>query len=317
VDLPELDVLLVEWRFPIFGRNCCSWEGAPCFPSDAKSGQPMMASGYADKKIELQPDLFRQYEILRYYKERGTKLIFWDLDHKLLGHDEITWSPDAVFETSKKPLHLVTRRTSVEFPTIVADLMQHPTLEADENRKLVYIGSRYERDDVITKWLKPVSDSFPGQVEFWGNWMRTVEECKKLWPNVSYNDRITMADFRRVYGSAVACPILAKQSYLETGFITPRPWEALMFGTIPVGLGSHLGISSYVQPGLIAGDGWDMIEVVKTLTGLPLKERDRIRRENVEQIEHMDARYFVDRIEDVANDVVDMGEDLLIEKEGA
>jgi hypothetical protein len=115
----------------------------------------------------------------------------------------------------------------------------------------------------------------------------------------------------------VACPILAKQSYLETGFITPRPWEALMFGTIPVGLGSHLGISSYVQPGLIAGDGWDMIEVVKTLTGLPLKERDRIRRENVEQIEHMDARYFVDRIEDVANDVVDMGEDLLIEKEGA
>jgi hypothetical protein len=195
--------------------------------------------------------------------------------------------------------------------------MQHPTLPAQEDRKLVYIGSRYERDEVITKWLKPTSDSFPQQVEFWGNWMRTVEECKKLWPNVSYHDRITMSDFREVYGTAVACPILAKQSYLETGFITPRPWEALMFGTIPVGLGSHLGISDYVQPGLIAGDGWDMIEVVKTLTGLPLKERDRIRRENVEQIEHMDARYFVDRIEDVANEVVDMGEDLRIEKEGA
>ena len=314
VDLPELDLLLVEWRFPIFGRNCHSWEGAPCFPSRwYKTGYD--GKGSLEGEV-LQPDLFRQYQLLKHYKERGTKIIFWDLDHKVLKHDEEYWKPDAVFETSKRPLHLHTKRTSVEFPIVVADLMQHPTLPGDPLRKLVYIGSRYERDDVITEWLKPISDAYPQQVEFWGNWTNSLDECKKLWPNVSFNGRITMSDFHRVYGTAIACPILAKKSYLETGFITPRPWEALMFGTIPVGLGSHLGVSDYVLPGFVAGDGRDMIEVVETLTGLSVENRDHLRRENVEWIEPMDVRYFVDKMEDVVDEVVDMGEDLR-KKQGA
>jgi hypothetical protein len=315
--LPELDVLLLEWRFPIFGRNCCSWEGAPCFPSGAKTGQPIMASGYADTKIELQPDLFRQYELLRYYKERGTKIIFWDLDHKVDLHSEEYWKPDAVFETSARPLHLHTPRTRVEFPTVVEDLLQFPTLDADRERKSVYIGSRYERDDVITEWLKPLSDAYPNQVEFWGNWLKTVDECRKLWPNVSYNDRITTKDFRKVYGTAGSVPLLGKKSYLQAGFVTPRPWEALIFGSIPVGLGSHLGIERYVLSGLIAGDGNDMIEVAESLCGISQKERHLLREENANQLSFMDARHFVDKIEDVANEVVDLGEDLRIEKEGA
>jgi hypothetical protein len=114
---------------------------------------------------------------------------------------------------------------------------------------------------------------------------------------VSYNDRCTTKDFRRIYGTAGACPLLAKRSYLETGFITPRPWEALLFGTLPVGLGTAKGIEQYTQ--FIAHDPTDMIEVAETLCGADLKTRDEYRKANVEMLEFMDARHFVDKVEGV------------------
>lgn len=295
--LPELDLLLVEWRFPIFGRNCNSWEGQPVFPSDWTHGEHREVRPDGQEEI-LQPDLLRQYQILRHYKQKKTKIVFWDLDHKLRTNEEAYWKPDAILETSHSPLKLFKERTRVEPPIITADLLQHPTLPPDPNRKAVYIGSRYERDDVITKWLRPLSESYPGSVEFHGNWLKTVDECRKLWPNISYNPRCTVQDFRRIYGTAASCPLLAKQSYLDSGFITPRPWEALMFGTIPIGLGAAKGIEQYVE--FCAHDGTDMIEVAELLAGLDVKERDRIRKENVARLEFMDARFFVDTLEKVA-----------------
>jgi hypothetical protein len=299
---PELDILFVEWRFPIFGRNCHSWEGAPCFPSR------WYETGYDGKgSLEgevLQPDLFRQSQLLKHYKERGTKIVFWDLDHKLLPHDEEYWRPDAIFETSVQPRLQMMRRTRVEFPTVVEDLLEHRTLACNPMKKLVYIGSRYERDDVITEWIKPVSDFFPGQVEFWGNWLKTVDECRKLWPNVSYNDRITTRDFRRVYGDAVAVPLLSKRSYMETGFVTPRPWEALLFGTIPIGLCGHRGIEDYCYT--IAHDPETLIDIVDDMCQWTVREREIIREQMVINLQHMDVSRFVDKIEDVANGSVEL-----------
>lgn len=314
-ELPELDVLLFEWRFPIFGRNCCSWEGQPCFPSSAKSGQPIMANGYSDKPIELQPDLFRQYELLRHYRAKNTKIIIMDLDHKLKADEEDYYQPHAIFEPSARPFVGPTGpRVRVDFPFVVEDLLQFPTVAANPDRKSVYIGSRYERDDVITKWLKPLSDAYPGQVEFWGNWLKTIDDCKKLWPNVSYNDRITAKDFRRVYADASSVPLLGKQSFLDNGLVTLRPMEALLFGSIPVGLRSHLGIDKYVLPGFVAGDGHDMIEVVEVLAGMSLKARDEARRENVEQLSFIDASHFIDKVEDVANGVLAVDDDQIIQE---
>jgi len=278
-ELPDLDVVLIEWRFPIPGRNC-----------DIDPESP----GY-------QPDLDRQYEILNHFKAKGTKIILWDLDHKLDGEDEMLWSPDAVFETSACPLDLWCKRTRVEPPIIVDDLLQFDTLPQNKGRKMVYVGSRYERDEIIEKWIKPASDYWPFEIEFWGNWTRepNLTECREKWPSILYNRRITMRDFKMIYGTAVSCPLLGKQSYFDSGFITPRPWEALMFGTIPVGLSPHVGVSDYCM--FTAEDPTDLIDIVDYLSHIDLKERDEIRRKNVEKIRFMDASNFVDLIEDVAN----------------
>ena len=93
--LPELDVLILEWRFRIPGRNC---------PSD---------NVMSTHDVYSQPDLDRQVELLRHYRERNTKIIIWDLDHKLLPLEEAYWQPDAIFETSVSPPFPGVRRTPV------------------------------------------------------------------------------------------------------------------------------------------------------------------------------------------------------------
>lgn len=278
IDLPELDVLLLEWRFPIPGRNCLEDAGKP---------------GY-------QPDLQRQHQLLRHYSGTKTKVIIWDLDHKVTRLDEEYWTPDAILETSVKPLQQAMVRRRVEFPTLTAELLQHETIQADPMRKLVYVGSRYERDDVITEYVKPASDAYPGQVEFHGNWLNSLEACRELWPNVSFNGRITTNDFWDVYSTAVACPLLAKRSYIETGFITPRPWEAVLFGTIPVGIRQMRGIGRYVTHSVGSGD--EMVELLYELSQLTLKERDILRQECAHKLSFMDARHFIDVIEEVADE---------------
>ena len=108
-----------------------------------------------------------------------------------------------------------------------------------------------------------------------------------------------MNDFKEVYSTAVACPILAKKSYLESGFITPRPWEALIFGTIPIGLSSHTGIEDYVM--LKAENAEDMGHKLYEMSIWSKERRDYIRKENIEKIRFMDVSNFVNKIEDVLN----------------
>lgn len=289
---PELDVLLLEWRFPIDGRNVDVMYGV------FDNGEQV----YSYDKLRHQPDFYRQLDLLRHYSGTKTKIIVWDLDHKLETRSEEDWNFDAIFETSVQPKHQFIKRTSVEFPTIVADMLEYTTLSSREEKKLVYVGSRYERDDVITEWINPTANAFPGQVQFYGNWLKSVDQCRELWPHVKYMDRITTNGFREAYGRAVACPLLAKRSYLKTGFITPRPYEALIFGTLPVGLKGHLGIEKYVLPEHIAESGEHMVELVKEMSTYNVDMRRKKRRENADKLEFMDAKYFVDKIEEVVNE---------------
>lgn len=278
---PELDVVLIEWRWPIPDRNCV-------MNSD---GSWFVPNG-------MQTDLLRQWELIRHYQKTKTPIVLWDLDHKLTYRDEQTVKPAAVFETSVNLMSTYVVRTRVEPPTVVADLLQHKTLPVDPLRKMAYVGSRYERDDVISEWIEPVSDQFPGQVEFWGKW----DGADKLWKNVKYMGRIGMRDFMKAYGTAACCPLLAKRSYMKSGFISPRPWEALLFGTLPVGLSCHAAAWRYTN-GIFACDAADLSEITQWFAGMTLQERHIKREELAHDLKHMDVSHFVDSIEDVVNGI--------------
>jgi hypothetical protein len=235
----DLDVLLLEWRFPIPGRNCKMNPTSPDF----------------------QPDLFIQDVLVRTYSNTKTKIIIFDLDYKLTKEDEEKVKPYCVFETSNNPKKLFSPRLSVEIPFDFRHMSEFDIFEAKNN--LVYIGNRYERDRLVEKYLVPLSQEEKVAVDLYGNWIESGRDSKERWPFFNYNPRIMMTSFRKAYAYSGATLLLAKDEYLERGFMTARILESLFFGTIPIGIKEFYSIEKYLPPELIANDASDISEIIQ------------------------------------------------------
>ena len=273
---PELDLVLIEWRWPIPGRNT---------PADA--GRP-----------DYQRDLERQTEVLRHYLDLGVPVVVWDLDHKLRSEDLIRWQGiSGVIETSVSP-RPETGAVRVEPPFIVADLLQHDIDERMPTHHLGYVGSRYERDEEVDRWILPVTPAGTHRAKFWGKWEPEAEVAER-WPGITFAGRIGVRGFREAYSRVAAVPLLAKESYRQTGFITPRPWEAVLFGSVPVGLAGHLGIERYAQT--VVQDAEALLAVAGWWRTLPPIRRRVVREEAAHMLSHMDARGLVDVIQTLAS----------------
>ena len=285
---PELDVLLVEWRFEIPGRNCL----ADGFIFPIENGKFNVD--------DYQPDLYIQEKLLKHYKNTNTKIILWDLDYKLLEFEERLWTPGAIFETAFNPKHQYIHRTSVNAPCSFEDLIQFPISKWSADKELVYIGSRYERDDVIDEYIKPYSNERKCKVHFYGNWRDypdKLAEAEQRWPWIVFNKRITTKDFRDVYKDAIAVPLLGKKEYFKHGFTTPRPAEAIMFGSIPIAFEEHYDPQCYLK--LKVKDSYELMKVVDELKDDSF--RSKMIWEQTNNLRLFDAKYFVNHIEDVLN----------------
>ncbi len=272
--LPELDVVLVEWRWPIPGRNTAVDIDSP---------------GYQD-------DLERQEEVLREYSERGTPIVVWDLDHKLTEADERKWGFD-VIETAVHPLRDHVR---VEPPCLSSELLQFDIDEARPSHHIGYIGSRYERDETIDHWIGPIAPEATHRVKFWGKW-EPFADVRERWPGVSFAGRIGVRDFHESYSRVAVVPLLAKQSYYDCGFVTPRAAEAVTFGSIPVGLAGHRGIGGYVP--YVATDPKALLEYATWVRTMSPLRRRVLREESAHILSRTDVRGFMDVIEGLVGGV--------------
>lgn len=265
---PELDVVIIEWRWPIPGRNTESDRGL---------------SGY-------QNDLERQEEVLQVYSERGTPIIVWDLDHKLTIANERKWGFD-VIETAVRP---VRDHVQVEPPCLTSDLLQFDIDERMPSYHLGYIGSRYERDETIDRWIHPITPVRTHRAKFWGKW-EPRDDVRNRWPGIAFADRIGVRGFREAYSRVAVVPLLAKQSYYDSGFITPRSAEAVMFGSIPVGLEGHLGIEDYTV--YRAANAQMLLEEATRIRTMSPIRRRVLREEAAHVLYKTDVRGFMDVIE--------------------
>lgn len=279
-EFPELDLVLIEWRWPIPGRNT---------PDDKES-------------IGYQNDLERQHEIIRVYSERETPIIIWDLDHKLeadtVDMHSMACMPIYYIETATRPRSWAHR---VEPPTVIADLCQHDINERMPSHHLGYVGSRYERDETIDHWIKTITPVGTHRAKFWGKW-EPVDDVRTRWPGITFSGRIGVRGFFDAYSRVAAVPLLAKQSYYETGFITPRPWEAILFGSIPIGLDGHLGIDQYCER--VASNPFHLLDLATELRTISPLRRRVIREEAAHKLSHMDVSNFVDVLEGLVGDAV-------------
>lgn len=272
---PDLDLVLVEWRWPIPGRNTQDDLGKP---------------GYQD-------DLVRQEAVLRHYSDRGTPIVAWDLDHKISQADEMTWFQSgigAIIETSVRPKLGLIPRYRVDPPFVTEDLLQHPIDDRMPSHHLGYIGSRYERDETIDKWIGSIAPPNTHRVKFWGKW-EPADEVRARWPGVTFEGRIGVQGFRAAYSRVAAVPLLAKQSYYDCGFVTPRMAEAVLFGSIPIGLAGHRGIEEYAAH--VASDPKDLLDIATRLRTISPMRRSVFREEAAHKLSRVDARNFVDVLE--------------------
>ena len=198
--LKGMDMILLEWRFEIPGRNT--------------GMQPE------------QPDYMIQDKILKLAEVYNIPVIVFDLDYKLNVEDIAKYKIKSVIELGDKWSGKYCRR--VEIPFDFSCINEFPVKETTEG-KLVYVGNRYERDASVSKYIEPLS----GSVIF-GNWNEGGRDSKSVWPNLDFRGRIAQNEIKKAYDEGDMTVLIAKDSYYRKGFMTARIIEAVFYGVVPL-----------------------------------------------------------------------------------
>jgi hypothetical protein len=250
--LPELDLVILDWRWPIPGRNT---------EKDVNS-------------INFTPDLIRQNMILEHYSKKKTKIIVLDLDHKVTLEDEKKWG-FTIIEPAVKPRNQYIKRISSALPYKFFKIYYQAI--KDRNSLITYVGNNYERERAINDYIYPIStkERFKNKISFYGNWLKYSKIFKEIsakWPYFNYFGKITKEDYLYVYGRSFTTPLLAKDSYYEYGFMTPRQVESVLYGCIPIGFSEHLGLDKYIPKKFIVKDYKEYTSLLDELVSI--SERD-------------------------------------------
>ena len=264
-NLPKLDLVILEWRWPIPGKN---------------TSNDINKEGYSlDLKI--------QELILNMYKG---KVIVLDLDYKMSVQDILDERILAVFElgyknTDMKKVHHV--EIPFDFREMKLDFVENPITD------LIYIGNRYERDNSVDEWLNPLA-KIGYKVSCFGNWKEKGRDSEKRWPDICFGNRLQVKDFHIAYENSRCTILLAKDEYYKYGFMTARILESILFGCIPIGLRKHKRIEKYLPDNLIVEDVSEVIEIINMAKDN--KWRERQIRSLRQRLSFMDSKFFYNKL---------------------
>ena len=273
-ELINVDFILLEWRFEIKGRN------------------DNMSIG----NDNWQPDWYIQNELLKYCKEKGIKVIVFDLDYKLTEKDIKKYGIKYIIELgdkwSKCWIDVKAKKTEIPFNFSCIDYFE---IEKEPTKNLLYVGNRYERDWCIDKYIPEDLDN----VCVYGNWKESGRDSEERWPLIKFCDRLQTKEMRDVYKDYIATILLAKDEYCEYNFVTARILEAIFYGVVPFFIEEfdRFTIEKY------AGKNYTDFLTVSSKEDLKnkiveLKENKQVRIDIIESLrknlEFMDVKYFVD-----------------------
>ncbi|MEC4020478.1 glycosyltransferase family protein [Streptomyces sp. H27-D2] len=235
--IPDIDVLFVEWRWDIAGRNTtpCGTEGHTC-------------------------DLHRQNELIhRYTVQRRTPTVIWDKDRTLSADSD--WRRTAHVEVCEAARSQTPGAHSLLFPA--ADgLLDHadPDQLAAMPREnpLGYVGNQYDRDEEFDRFFAPAAACFEHLVA--GKWPDTGR-----WPHVTFLGRLPFADVTRLYHGTLATLLLLPKRYAEAGQMTQRLFEAVLAGCLPLAPAGIRHVEKFVPPALVVRGGSQVIRKLRHL----------------------------------------------------
>lgn len=270
LDIPDVDMILIEWRWPIPGRN-------------------MNVENYEN----WQPDLDICLGLIEYANRKNIPFVVFDLDYKLTYEDVVNYNIKNIIELGNKwENNNKVNSTRVQIPFDFSHMFDFDV--EDANEKVIYVGNRYERDWCINKYL-------PDGSIVYGNWLEGNRESDKVWPNLKFGKRLQTADMHDAYSKCAVTPLLAKHEYCKYGFVTARLLEAVFYGCLPLFIEEFSSdvlvkyVPLYLKRHIIVHDKKD----IESLSNYLLKHQDE-RKEMIyemrKHLEFMDAKYFVRRV---------------------
>ena len=261
---PELDMLILEWRWPIY-----------------------------DKEGEDAIDYKCQQKLLECYCNTNTKIVIFDLDYKFNDIDFDIVKPDAILDCGykhKDRKEFVHVDIPFDFKYMFNNNFMTPL------RDLIYIGNRYERDRHIDKYIVPLANKGVN-IKLFGNWLEGNRDSKQKWPMLDFGPRIDVLDFKDNYGTSKATLLLAKDEYCKYGFMTMRLLEALFFNCCPIGLAEFKGIENFLPDRLIVNDIHDVLRILTKLKSKTI--RSLLINQLKCNLNFMDASNFVKKLEKI------------------
>ncbi|GAB3146950.1 hypothetical protein GCM10027290_29470 [Micromonospora sonneratiae] len=220
--MPDLDILFLEWRWPIPGRNT-----TPC-------GRP----GHTC-------DLHRQAELVAHYTHRlGAPTILWDKDRQLDPTDPLRHTRNVTI--CEPALHPNPGATTLLFPIAdtILDAADPGELAArHRSTPLVYVGNQYDRDDAFDTFFAPAAAHLPHLIA--GKWTDT-----RRWPSLNFVGRVPFPQVAQIHANALATVLLLPERYAQAGQLTQRIFEAVLAGCAPLLPTTVRGVAELVPASL-------------------------------------------------------------------
>lgn len=240
--LPDIDALMLEWRWLVAGRN-----------DPASRGQ----GGHT-------PDLDRQRQLIAHYTlGLGTPTLVWDKDLTLAADDPMRAHPNVqVLEAALYPRQGAQQLLFPVSDDLLDDRLAAPgALSAGRELPLVYVGNQYGRDDHFARWFAPLASRHPHAV--YGKWRST-----SAWPHVRFAGRVPFAQVRTIYREARSTVALLPARYRARGQMTQRLAEAVLAGCLTIVPADIRGAEHFAPAALIASRPEDSSRLMQSLLRL-------------------------------------------------
>lgn len=244
---PEIDVLFLEYRWPIEKRNV----------------------RISESNTNFTPDYQRQKKLISYYSNKQIPILVWDKDQKLKDDDSILSNKNIVIlEPSLFPAH---GRRQLLFPLstdLIEKLRSNIPRYSKEERSigLVYIGNQYERDDSFNEYINAPLGVISIKNEVYGNWTKYDDKYREnleKYKNVTFKGRIGFDQIYNIYKKSFLTVLIAPQRYYDRGQFTQRLFEAISELCIPLTPSKYKGANQVIIDELLVENANDVVERIK------------------------------------------------------
>jgi hypothetical protein len=269
-----LDVILLEWRWEVKGRNELRLEG----------------------KEGWQPDLLLRNKILKKAEDANIPVIVFDLDYKLTEEDIKKYKIKYVIELGNKwsKSKLVkSKKVFIPFDFGYINEFRIRDKPDEMENQLVYIGNRYERDWCIDKYIP----EWNKECVVYGNWKEAGRDSEKVWSDIQFRHRLQTSEMYEAYSRSAATILLAKEEYCKMGFMTARIIESVFYGCIPLFIREYgsLIIKEYtgIYDELLTVKNKEEVDTKVEYLKNNLQERKEVIQYLRRHLSFMDCKFFV------------------------